>query len=198
MIKQALLKDKFALANFILLNESFVQISKDELYVIQVIEQYQNQYEKGLNLSDLQKYITYDIDKFKSSLNLLMSRNLINSAFKEHNGLNQLFYVTKPFWNYVIEKVMEYETINQNKSTLDDVVNYINSQFNRYLSSQEILRLETQINIFNRECWFEIVNQSVQTGSLYLDTILSLAKMHSDANCTNVVQIKSVFEEVIK
>lgn len=198
MIKQALLKDKFALANFILLNESFVQISKDELYVIQVIEQYQNQYEKGLNLSDLQKYITYDIDKFKSSLNLLMNRNLINSAFKEHNGLNQLFYVTNEFWNYVIEKVIEYETINQNKSILDDVVNYINSQFNRYLSSQEILRLETQINIFNRECWFEIVNQSVQTGSLYLDTILSLAKMHSDANCTNVVQIKSVFEEVIK
>lgn len=196
MIKQSLLKNKFALANFILLNEPYCEISSNDLYVIQVIEQYQNQFNQALDFSKIEQLISMDIDKFKLTLNLLISRKLVVSKFELVGELNTLKYDFTNFWNHVVDKVIDFEKLNLKQSTHELLHDYISNKFNRMLTTSEIIKLEQVVEMFELEILKEIVDQCVVQNSTYIETFISLVKMYKDANCQNLIEVQSTYNSL--
>lgn len=195
-IKTALLKDKFALANFILLNETYCEVSQNDLYVIQVTEQYQLQFNEALDFTNLEKHISMSVDKFKQILNLLMTRNLVSTNFVLVGELNMLQYDTSSFWTYIVNKVIDFDKQQNVKNKLEELSTYVTQKFNRYLTNNEINRLEVVIDYFEIEVLKEIVDQCVENDSTYIETFISLINMYKEENCQSLMEVKTTFSSL--
>lgn len=196
LTSKILIKDKFALANFILLNEQFCELNFYDLYVIQVIEQYQTQYNKTIDFEKIEKLISFDISKFKQVFNLLINRGLISSEIIKINNLNKIIYSTSKFWIYVAKKLIEFDDFKHKEQLHLKLVDYITSKYNRYLSPNEISQIESISNVYSLEILIEIVNQSINQNSKYVETVVSLVKMYSEANLKTLEEIQELYEKL--
>lgn len=196
LTSKILIKDKFALANFILLNEQFCELNFYDLYVIQVIEQYQTQYNKTIDFEKIEKLISFDINKFKQIFNLLINRGLISSEIIKINNLNKIIYSTSKFWSYVSKKLIEFDDFKNKEQLHLKLVDYITSKYNRYLSPSEISQIESISNVYSLEILIEIVNQSINQNSKYVETVVSLVKMYSEANLKTLEEIQDLYEKL--
>lgn len=196
IIKQSLLKDKFALANFILLNSSYCEISRDELYVVQVVEQFQNQFQKSLDFSKLEEIICIDIQVFKLNLHSLQEKNFIVSEFKLINEINTLQYNFEPFWNYVVEKVTNFDKLFTQDKMQKDFVSLVSDKFNRLLNTQEISQIESIISVYEYDVLEEALRQVLVMESPYVSTIVEILSNYQEANCLSVDSMKLEFENM--
>lgn len=195
LITRTLYSNKFGLANFLVLNADFCKLNRNDLYVVQIIEQYQLQMNQTISFTDLENRIDLPIEEFKQILHNLSNKELVIRKIKEVNNFNTLFYNTNKFWLYIAKKMVEFDMFQETVDKKKDFIEIVSKKFNRFLNPNEINQIEQIIDFYDIKILNEILNQSIILNSKFVSTIVELARVYKEANCRTIEEIKSEFEE---
>lgn len=194
LLSNIIIENKFALANFILLNNDYCDINRDQLYVVQIIEQYQIQYSKSIDFIHLDDIISIDVNLFKSILTDLMQKEYITTKFVNINNINTMQYSTDGFWQYICNKFLEFEYQKNKDEKQNNLVEFVSNRFNRMLNPQEINQVEGLLDYYELNILEEIVNHCIILNSKYVATFVELTNSYKDAGFNTIEEIKHNFE----